>query len=352
MLGPKKSSNKNSRTVHAFTRSALFPFDNRLTHGRSLRLTRVCRLLLGLFVYACARESGPDKHAHAPQMSAGGVAFGSASGAMTPARVLAPESPLVEPAALRTPAAGAFPLIAPASHEDVGVVDVPSLVPGQRYPLIIAAHQAYGNPALTCAAARQIFGGRAFVVCPRGQHAGEGVASWTGPTHLRTQMRGAVAIVCTQFVQWLDMRNSVFFGHSQGAMIAPLALAKDAPAVAAIGLDGGAAQCEPHLTAALMFEGLPPNPPSAKVFLLRTSLTRILLVSGQGGWAAGHAKLAHSLDGTPLTAKAVHLGEMGHYLTNAVNQKLAVEVGWLLAGVDNWSATGGEGRAAPSGSAK
>jgi hypothetical protein len=320
------------------------------------RLTRCCLqapihaylLLLGLLASACARESGPDKRAHVPHAAATVGDLRSTTSARAPTDAALPNSPLVDTAVQGTPAAGAYPLNAGAPPEDIGVVDVPSLAPGQRYPLVIAAHQAYGNPALTCAAARQIFGARAIIVCPRGQRAGEGVSSWTGPTQLRTQMRRAVASACTQFAPWLDMRNSVFFGHSQGAMIAPLALAKEAHPVASTTVSHHAERCEPNLTAALFFEGLPPNPPSAKVFLLRTSLTRLLLVSGQGGWSGGHTKLAHSLDGTAIAAKAVHLGEMGHYLTNAVNQRLAVEVAWLLAGVDYWSAGGSDASAPPS----
>jgi predicted esterase len=129
----------------------------------------------------------------------------------------------------------------------------------------------------------------------------------------------AVRAAVARFSEYVDTADAMYFGHSQGAMIAPGALAKT-------GL---------HFRYALFFEGLPHEAAAAKTQLLRAGVERFLLVSGQGGWSSGHEHLAKSFRGTPLAAKHVH-GDSGHFFNDEVFAVMRRELPWLVDGAIAW----------------
>jgi predicted esterase len=200
----------------------------------------------------------------------------------------------------------------------VGVVAIP-LGARTKRPLVVAVHGAGSLPEWMCSAARAGLGSHPFVVCPHSLANAGTLASWASPEELATAVERAVRAAVARFPEYVDTTEAMYFGHSQGAMIAPTALAKT-------GL---------HFRYALFFEGLPPDAPTAKALLLRAHVERFLLVSGQGGWSQGHERLAKSFRGTSMASKHVH-GNFGHFFNEEVFAAMRRELPWLVEGAPAW----------------
>lgn len=200
----------------------------------------------------------------------------------------------------------------------VGVVAIP-LGARTKRPLVVAVHGAGSLPEWMCSAARAGLGSHPFVVCPHSLPNAGALASWASPEQLATAVERAVRAAVARFPEYVDTTEAMYFGHSQGAMIAPLALGRTGV----------------HFRYALFFEGLPPDAPAAKAQLLRAHLERFLLVSGQGGWSQGHEQLANSFRGTPMAAKHVH-GKFGHFFNEEVFVAMRRELPWLVDGATAW----------------
>jgi len=200
----------------------------------------------------------------------------------------------------------------------VGVVAIP-LGARTRRPLVVAVHGAGSLPEWMCSAARAGLGSHPFVVCPHSLANAGALASWTSPEELATAIERSVHAAVARFPAYVDTSEAMYFGHSQGGMIAPLALAKT----------------NVHFRYALFFEGLPRDAPMAKAQLLRAHVERLLLVSGQGGWSQGHEQLANSFRGTPLASRHVH-GNFGHFFNEGVFASMRRELPWLVDGASVW----------------
>ena len=194
----------------------------------------------------------------------------------------------------------------------VGVVALP-LGAREKRPLVVAVHGAGSAPEWMCSAARAGLGSRPFVVCPHTLANPRALASWASPEQLASAVDRAVRAAVARFPAYVDTKEVMYLGHSQGAMMAPLALAKSGV----------------RFRYALFFEGLPRDAPGAKAKLLGAHVERLLLVSGQGGWAAGHEQLARSFLGTALASKHVQ-GAFGHFFNEDVFAAMRLELPWLV----------------------
>lgn len=182
----------------------------------------------------------------------------------------------------------------------------------EKRPLVVAAHGAASRPDWMCSAVRASVGPRPFVVCPHSVTPLTREASWSNPISLRSAIERAVNEVVMRFGPYVDLDDALYVGHSQGAMLAPAALA----------LPGRAFR---H---ALFFEGLPRDAPAARGQLIEARVERLLLVSGQSGWRQGHARFARSFDGTSIAARHVH-ADVGHFWNGEVHALVRRELDWL-----------------------
>lgn len=186
----------------------------------------------------------------------------------------------------------------------IAIADVPAGTAEAR-PIIFAAHAAGVGPEWICAAARQVFGPKPIVLCPDDAPS----------THVVANVMGAASL---RFGPYLAREDATYFGYSQGAMLSPSVWAAAAtPAGQPL-----------QFTSAILLEGLPPQVTGLPATMQRAGLRRVFLVSGQGGWAAGHAALAAALRSEGIDAKHLAL-TFGHVPTAEVVTRIASERAWL-----------------------
>ncbi len=209
----------------------------------------------------------------------------------------------------------------------VGLVAIPLGARSKR-PLVVAVHGAGSLPGWMCNAARAGLGTHPFVVCPHSLADTDALASWSSPEQLAATVDRAVRAAVDRFPEYIDTTEAMYLGHSQGAMIAPVALSKTSL----------------HFRFALFFEGLPRDAASAKAELLHAHVERLLLLSGQGGWSHGHDQLAASFRGTSLASRHVH-GTSGHFFNEEVFAAMRSELPWLVDGAPAWQTENSTSRA-------
>lgn len=210
-----------------------------------------------------------------------------------------------------------------ANDKPAGAVAIPILAREKR-PLVVAVHGAGSRPDGMCSAARAALGPWPFIVCPHPIAKLDRETSWSSPAQLRSAIDHAVAAAEARFSDYLDTREVLYLGHSQGAMMAPDALALPSTTV--------------HFGSAIFFEGLPRDAARAKSELLGTGITRFLLASGQNGWAPGHEAFAKSFAGTPIEARHVHR-TTGHFFNAQVSELIGKELPWVA----HWRGAGAGG---------
>jgi hypothetical protein len=64
-------------------------------------------------------------------------------------------------------------------------------------------------------------------------------------------------------------------------------------------------------------------------------VTRLLVVSGQEGWAQAHGAFASSFKGTPVVARHVHR-PLGHFFSENVFNVLRAEMHWVHLDAPSW----------------
>lgn len=179
----------------------------------------------------------------------------------------------------------------------VGLVTVPL---GSREPkgLVVGVHGAMSRPDWMCGAVRDSFGPDTFVLCPHPSEKLQQISSWgSGPQLVRAVDR-ALAAAFAAFGDRIDRRRLIYFGHSQGSMMLPAAYSVT-PATT-------------PFVSVVLFEGLPKDTRAFARTVRNMGASRVLLVSGQGGWAAAHGALAASLEKSGLHARHVK-GGFGHF---------------------------------------
>lgn len=210
--------------------------------------------------------------------------------------------------------------LADANGQGLGSISIPV---GARQPrrVVVAVHGAASRPDWMCSAVRASVGPEPFVVCPHPVSRVAAEASWSSSAQLRERVEAALEAAAQRFPRHLDGTRPVYVGHSQGAMIAPDALA----------LPGKA-----RFPYAIFFEGLPPAAPRARSALVTARVERLSLLSGQTGWKNGHADFAKSFRDTPVAARHVH-GDVGHFMNGEAHRLIRDELGWLVGDRTSWA---------------
>ncbi|NOU29308.1 MAG: hypothetical protein HOO96_15510 [Polyangiaceae bacterium] len=208
-----------------------------------------------------------------------------------------------------------------AEGRTVGVVAVP-LGSREPRPVVVAAHGALSRPDWMCGATRDSVGPWPFIVCPHPAASVTTMASWSDGRTMRSVIDRALAAARTLFGARLLGEESVYLGHSQGAMSAAFAL----------GTPGDAAAPFPF---GLFFEGVPHDAPGAARLLQGAGMRRVLLVSGQAGWGSAHQAFARSLRARAVEARHVHAGG-GHFFSPSSVVTIRSMLWWLVRDAPHW----------------
>lgn len=182
----------------------------------------------------------------------------------------------------------------------VAIADIPPGTAEQR-PVVVAAHAAGVGPEWACAAGRMFFGPTPIILCPDDAPS----------THTVSDIVEAASM---RFGPYMSFVHAAYFGYSQGAMLSPaIWAAKNQPF---------------HFETAFLLEGLPPNYASLPPLMHNAGIRKVFLVSGQSGWAAGHAQFARRLSDAGIEARHLALS-FGHVPGSDVVDRLVHESAWL-----------------------
>jgi predicted esterase len=190
----------------------------------------------------------------------------------------------------------------------LGVLVVPL---GAREPkqLVVAVHAAWSRADWMCGAVRDAYGPDVFIVCPHASFTMDQPASWQSAEQVRDRVKAMVRETENTFGEMLDTSSNTYFGHSQGAMLSPYVLPIMTPLT---------------FRNVVLFEGLPRELDRMPHALRSVGAERVLLVSGQAGWEAGHRSFAAQLNHSGIRAKHV-AGSFGHFFNPESMQMLQAE---------------------------
>jgi hypothetical protein len=208
-----------------------------------------------------------------------------------------------------------------ADGRTVGVVAVP-LGSREPRPVVVAAHGALSRPDWMCGATRDSVGPWPFIVCPHPAASITTMASWSDGRTMRGVIDRALGSARTLFGARMLRDESVYLGHSQGAMSAAFALAAPGDA-------------EAPFPFGLFFEGVPHDAPGAARLLKAAGMQRALLVSGQAGWGSAHQAFARSLRARAVEARHVHAGG-GHFFSPSSVVTIRSMLWWLVRDAPHW----------------
>jgi predicted esterase len=198
-------------------------------------------------------------------------------------------------------------------HDDknraLGVLVVPLGARGPK-PLVVAVHAAWSRADWMCGAVRDAYGPDVFIACPHASYAMDQPASWQSAEQVRDRVKAMVRETEGAFGDMLDLSNNTYFGHSQGAMLSPYVLPLLKPLT---------------FRNIVFFEGLPRELERMPQALRSVGAERVLLVSGQTGWEAGHRSFAAQLNRSGIRAKHV-AGTFGHFFNPEAMQLLQAEI--------------------------
>lgn len=192
-------------------------------------------------------------------------------------------------------------------------------------PLVIAAHGAGGRPELQCERWRPILQERAFVLCIRGYALGLSDSNnppqnFFYPTHhaLARELENALSALGRVFGENVDMRDPVFIGFSQGAVMGAMILPEHSA----------------HIARALLNEGgsgeyAEWSIPVARRFFERGG-RRVLLACGRPSCDAYAQKTAGHLKKAGLLTLVHHAKGAGHDESAILNKGLANAFEWLI----------------------
>jgi predicted esterase len=149
----------------------------------------------------------------------------------------------------------------------VAIADVPAGTAEPR-PIVLAAHAAGVGPEWICAAARELFGPTPIVLCPDAAPSAQ----------LVSEVLDAAA---PRLGAYLAIQNAIYFGDSQGAILAPAVWAVPGQRL--------------HFTRALLFRGLPHDAKATANHMRHAGVRRLAMTSGERGSIGDETQFAHAL---------------------------------------------------------
>ncbi|WP_437599175.1 hypothetical protein WMF28_40770 [Sorangium sp. So ce590] len=211
-------------------------------------------------------------------------------------------------------------------------------------PVLVVAHGAGDRPEWHCELWRPMVRGAGFVLCPRGKpidaRAPDGGRIFYYPDHhaLSREVAAAVSALSTRFGDRVDLRDPVYAGYSQGAIMGALLLpghpARFARAALIEGGYGGFGEWT--LGTARRFRG--------------GGGARVLLACGGADCAAQARKTQAMLERGGVTTRVLHAEGAGHSYGGLMERALHEAYPWVVEGDPRWlgGAAPSPGAAAPS----
>lgn len=190
-------------------------------------------------------------------------------------------------------------------------------------PLIVMAHGAGGSPELQCERWRPVVQQRAFVLCIRGYTLGLKDAPhprFFYPTHnaLGRELESALSELARVFDGLIDMKQPVFIGFSQGAVMGAMILPNHpAKFTRAVLTEGGSGEFSEW------------NIPVARRFAERGG-KRVLLVCGRPSCNAFAEDTGRWLKKAGLVTSVLLVKGAGHDERAILNKGLANAFEWLV----------------------
>jgi predicted esterase len=194
----------------------------------------------------------------------------------------------------------------------------------------VATHGAGGRPEPHCQLWRRVAGPRAFILCPAGApthpQADELETGYYYPGHpaLGAELSAAIDALAERYGSWLDRREPIYAGYSQGATMGALVLPTHPAAFARAALvEGGSGESrEWNIAAARRFAD--------------HGGRRVLLACGRPVCAETGAVTVGSLRRGGLQARLVHAAGAGHSYLGPMEDSLREAFGWLIEGDSRW----------------
>jgi predicted esterase len=191
----------------------------------------------------------------------------------------------------------------------------------------VATHGAGGTPEAECAFWRDLVGGTAFVLCPRGVtmdvYAPPEDRGYFYPAHpaLGREVRAALAALDARFPDRVDREGAVYAGFSQGATMGTLVFASaPAPFAAVVLIEGGVDEWTVR---------------SARHFK-EGGGKRVLFACGRRSCADAARRSAGYLTRAGVESRVVDASGAGHTYGGAVREGLAAALPFVFGGDARW----------------
>ncbi|WP_437317883.1 hypothetical protein [Sorangium sp. So ce385] len=308
----------------------------------------VCIALLAAAALGCdraGRAAGPAPAppsaapAAAPEGAAPAAAREGAAPAADGGATLAPTGDAAAPASA---AEGAAPAAAPVAplRADAPFVELPvdgfasavvSVPIGAtaRRPVLIASHGNYDRPEWQCQVWRDIAGGDAFILCPRGVARSDSPSAsdvrftYESNARLEQEIDAGLAALRARFPEHVDPGAVLYTGFSLGAIMGSAIAARRAALFPRLVLvEGGHDKWTPKAARAFADGGG----------------QRVLFVCAQAGCGAAAKAAAARLEKAGVLTRVVRSEEAGHRYDGPVAEETRRALGWAIEGDARWSA--------------
>ncbi|WP_063751944.1 hypothetical protein [Sorangium cellulosum] len=302
----------------------------------SLSRPFICCALLAAAALGCdraGRAAGPAPAAPegaAPEGAApaadGGVTLALAGDAAAPAPAAEGAAPAAAPVA---PLRADAPFVElPVDGFASAVVSVPIGATARR-PVLIASHGNYDRPEWQCQVWRDIAGGDAFILCPRGVARSDSPSAsdvrftYESNARLEQEIDAGLAALRARFPEHVDAGAVLYTGFSLGAIMGSAIAARRAALFPRLVLvEGGHDKWTPKAARAFADGGG----------------QRVLFVCAQAGCGAAAKAAAARLEKAGVLARVVRSEEAGHRYDGPVAEETRRALGWAVEGDARWSA--------------
>ncbi|WP_437814542.1 hypothetical protein [Sorangium sp. So ce1078] len=298
-----------------------------------------CLALLAAAALGCDRAGRAAGPAPAPpgaaQAAAPEGAAPAADGGATPAMQAAgggatTAAPVADAAA---PAAGIAPLRADGPFVELSVDGFPSAVVSvpigatARRPVLIASHGNYDRPEWQCQVWRDIAGGDAFILCPRGVARSDSPSAsdvrftYESNARLEQEIDAGLAALRARFPEHVDPGAVLYTGFSLGAIMGSAIAARRASLFPRLVLVEGGHDKWTSATARAFADG---------------GGQRVLFVCAQAGCGAAAAAAAARLEKAGVLTRVVRSKEAGHRYDGPVAEETRRALSWAIEGDARW----------------
>ena len=199
------------------------------------------------------------------------------------------------------------------------VLLVPAITEAETRPLVAAAHGAGGSPEWECDYWSRLTRDRPFILCLRGTRMGQGMFYYPNHHALAAELDAAVAAARARYPN-IARGGGLYAGFSQGASMGSLMIATRAAEFPYVVLIEGFTQW---------------SQPLARSFA-KSGGKAVLWACGTKDCATKATASASALEKIGVRARAETAAGAGHTPLDAVMDRVATGLPWLVQGDDAW----------------